>query len=404
MIREKVFTPKQLEKYADVLVWGMTTARSGKFKKGDVISVRYDLDAMDLAEYIQEKLLIAGLNPVMRPLLSPKMEINSLSLGNEKQLTFQTPGIVELCSNLNGSIYVHAPESLTHLKDVDPERIAKSIKSRKNLKDIMDARDEQGEFGWTLCTYPTKELAKHAGLGFDEYKEQIIKACYLNRPDPVGEWKKVFEKAKDIKKWLNGMPVDYYHVESQNCDLQITPGKDRRWIGISGHNIPSFELFISPDWRGTKGVYYANLPSFRLGNIVEGVRIEFAKGRAVKYSAQKGDAFFKKQLEMDKGAKQLGEFSLTDTRFSKIDRFMADTLFDENFGGKFGNCHVAVGSSYSDTYAGDITKLDKELKKELGFNDSSLHWDLVNTEDKVVTAVLEGGKKEVVYKKGRFCV
>ncbi len=81
---------------------------------------------------------------------------------------------------------------------------------------------------------------------------------------------------------------------------------------------------------------------------------------------------------------------------------MADTLFDENFGGKYGNCHLAVGSSYSDTYAGKMADLTRELKKKLGFNDSALHWDLVNTEDKTVTAHLESGEKRIIYERGIF--
>jgi aminopeptidase len=98
----------------------------------------------------------------------------------------------------------------------------------------------------------------------------------------------------------------------------------------------------------------------------------------------------------------VGEFSLTDKRFSRIDRFMADTLFDENFGGKEGNCHLALGSSYSDTFSGDPAKLTPALKKKLGFNDSALHWDLVNTEPKTVTAYLTNGKNIVIYESGEF--
>jgi len=81
---------------------------------------------------------------------------------------------------------------------------------------------------------------------------------------------------------------------------------------------------------------------------------------------------------------------------------MANTLFDENYGGQNGNSHIAVGSSYSDTYAGDPAKLTKRMKKQLGFNDSALHWDLVNTEKKTVTAHLYTGKKVVIYEKGMF--
>ncbi|MRR08467.1 MAG: aminopeptidase, partial [Deltaproteobacteria bacterium] len=104
----------------------------------------------------------------------------------------------------------------------------------------------------------------------------------------------------------------------------------------------------------------------------------------------------------DKGASRVGEFSLTDKRFSLIDRFMADTLFDENFGGSDGNCHLALGSSYSDTFSGNPARLTKEMKNRLGFNDSALHWDLVNTEEKTVTAHLENGREIVIYEKGVF--
>ena len=200
------------------------------------------------------------------------------------------------------------------------------------------------------------------------------------------------------------MRVKFFHIESENVDLEITPGEDRRWVGISGHNIPSFEIFLSPDWRGTRGKFYANQPSYRNGNYVKGVRLEFEKGIAVKIGAQVGEDFLKKQLAMDKGANKLGEFSLTDRRYSKINRFMANTLFDENYGGRYGNCHVALGASYADTYNGDTRKLTKAIKKQLGFNDSALHWDLVNTENKRVVAHLVSGKKITIYENGRFTI
>ena len=186
-------------------------------------------------------------------------------------------------------------------------------------------------------------------------------------------------------------------------DLLITPGAHRQWVGLSGHNIPSFELFTSPDWRGTQGVYHANQPSYRSGNYVEGVTLEFKKGRVTTARAEQGEHFLRQQLAMDPGASRVGEFSLTDRRFSKITKFMANTLYDENFGGRQGNCHIAVGSSYSDTFQGASADLSQERKKELGFNTSALHWDLVNTERKRVTAHLKGGQTVTIYENGQFC-
>ncbi len=391
-----------LERYADVLLWGLKTARRGRFKKGDMILIQYDHAALKLAELLFDRIIAAGMNPIQRMGLTMGMERSFYGKAGGRQLVFHAPGEKEFLGNLHGRIYLHAPESLTHLKEIDPARIGKVLVARKPLRDILERREQEGLHGWTLCTLPTEELAAQARTTPEVYTGQIIRACYLDRKDPVGKWTAIRQEATAIKRWLGAMKTVFFHVESENCDLKITPGEQRKWAGISGHNIPSFELFVSPDWRGTEGTYYANLPSFRSGNYVTGVRLIFARGTAVKISAETGEAFTVRQLRMDRGAARIGEFSLTDKRFSRIDRFMADTLFDENFGGRHGNCHIAVGASYTDTYAGDPAAMTGALKRQMGFNDSALHWDLVNTEDKTVTAHLSTGERIVIYENGRF--
>ncbi|OPY84375.1 MAG: Aminopeptidase T [Syntrophus sp. PtaU1.Bin208] len=397
-----MLTQEILDRYADVLVWGLTTARKEKFKKGDIVLIQFDLSALPLAEVLYAKLIDRGMNALQRMSLTSSMEHAFYSRSNSKQLVFIPPGEKELYGHLNGRIYLHAPESLTHLADVDPAVIAKAQLSRKPLRDIFNEREDQGVYAWTLCTVPTEDMAKKAGLSLEDYRAQLIRACYLDEARPVEKWTSIYREVGEIKAWLNRLPVRAFRIASDQMDLRITPGDKRKWIGISGHNIPSFEIFLSPDWRGTEGTYYANQPSFRMGNYIEGVRLRFEKGRAVSIEAQKGQDFTVKQLAMDKGAAQVGEFSLTDRRFSRIDRFMADTLFDENYGGEYGNCHIAVGASYSDTYAGDPAELDKKKKRTLGFNDSALHWDLVNTEPKTVTAELTTGEKILIYENGEF--
>jgi aminopeptidase len=391
-----------IERYSEVLLWGLKTARKVRFNKNEVVLIRFDLAAIKLAEILQEKIMDMGLNPVLRMGLTPVMEHNFYSRANKNQLVFNAPGEKELYENLNGSIYLNAPESLTHLSDIDPKKIGKAAVARKPLRDLLWEREDRGEYGWTLCTFPTDELAKQAGLSIEDYSEQIIRACYLDRQDPVKAWKGIYKDAMSIKNWLNSMDVKYFHVESEHIDLKIRPGKQRKWVGISGHNIPSFELFISPDWRGTEGIYYADQPSFRSGNYVKGVKLVFSRGSAAQINAGQGEEFVVKQLSMDKGAGRVGEFSLTDKRFSRIDKFMANTLYDENYGGDYGNCHIAAGSSYSDTYDGDPAELTDKEKKRLGFNDSALHWDLVNTEKKTVTAFLKNGTKTLIYENGMF--
>ncbi|MCG6908741.1 MAG: aminopeptidase [Deltaproteobacteria bacterium] len=397
-----MLTEKQLDRYADILIWGLKTSRTNTIKRGNLFLVRFDLAALGLAEILQAKLLDMGMHVVLRMNSTPRMECDFYEKANGKQLVFSPPGERPFFNALNGSVYLHAPESITHLSHIDPKKLGKAAVARKFVRDILDKREEKGDFSWTLCTLPTEELARHADLSLDAYSRQVVKACFLNKTKPVASWKEIYKKAAGIKKWLNSLDIEHLHIESSHVDLIVTPGDRRRWIGISGHNIPSFEIFISPDWRGTSGTYYADQPSYRNGNLVEGARLSFAKGKAVKVEAGRGESFLRKQLALDAGACRIGEFSLTDRRFSKIDRFMANTLFDENYGGKDGNCHIALGSSYSDTYSGDKSRLTKKIKASLGFNDSALHWDLVNTEKKRVTARLKGGASKVIYENGVF--
>jgi len=399
-----LFSPEELQRYALVMDWGMKKARNNQFVSGDIVLIRTDQACLPLAHELFRMFLEQELNPVVRITLPEDMEKTFFSLAGDPQLDFQAPGDRELYSNLNGLVSLLGPQSLIHLKDIDPARIGKFAVAKKYLRDILEKRDSEGAFGWSLCLYPTEELAEKSGLSAEEYKKQIVRAVYLDQEDPLAVWENIFDKSRRIKEWLNSMDVEYFHVLSANTDLLVYPGVNRQWLGLSGHNIPSFELFLSPDCRLTRGTYYADQPSYRSGNLVRGVRLHFRDGRLVDMSAEEGEDFLRKQVNMDGGASMVGEFSLTDRRFSRIEKFMAHTLYDENFGGENGNCHIALGASYADTYALNPAELTPELKQELGFNDSALHWDLVNTEKKEVRAHLKNRDVVTVYRDGQFTI
>lgn len=397
-----MFTETQLKRYADVLLWALKTARSGRMKKREIVIIQYHRPAIRLAEILYRELLQMGRHPIQRMLPTPVMEKDFYTHSVVPQLTFIPPGEEKLYASLHGSIFLYAPESITHLQKIDAKKIGKVALARKSLRKIIDAREEKGDFSWTLCVYPTEELAAHADLTLQEYTHQVVQACFLNRKEPVTHWRQIYKNITAIKKRLNRLDIKSLHIESGRTDLHVFPGEKRRWLGLSGHNIPSFEVFTSPDWRDTNGVYFADQPSYRSGNYVRDVRLEFKRGIVVEVKAGEGHKFLKKQLSMDKGASRVGEFSLTDKRFSRVNAFMANTLYDENYGGKNGNCHIALGSSYTEAYTGSLQTLKPERKKKLGFNDSALHWDLVNTESKRVTAYLNSGGKKVIYNKGSF--
>ena len=178
-------------------------------------------------------------------------------------------------------------------------------------------------------------------------------------------------------------------------------GEKRKWAGGIGRNIPSFELFTSPDWRGTNGWIRFNQPLYRYGNLITGVELEFKDGKVVKSRAKKNGKLLKEMIKV-KNADKIGEFSMTNGRISRITKFMAETLYDENVGGRYGNTHIALGASFHDCYDGDSSKVAKKRWEKLGFNDSVVHTDIISTTDRIITARLKNGKEKIIYKSGRF--
>jgi aminopeptidase len=279
----------------------------------------------------------------------------------------------------------------------------KSQESRKKANTWMSDKEYAGKFTWTLALYGTEAMAKEAGMSLEDYWQEIINACYLNHEDPIATWKSINLEQERIKKALNILPIHKIHVVSNRTDLWLTLGEKRQWVGGSGRNIPSFEIFTSPDWRGTEGVIYVNQPLYRYGNIIKDVTLTFKKGKVIKAQASQNEKLLTQMIDRP-NADKVGEFSMTDHRMSRITKFMANTLFDENIGGAFGNTHIAVGMSYKDAYALDPAKLDRKLAKTLGFNDSGEHCDIVSTSDRIITAVMHDGRELIIFADGMFQV
>jgi aminopeptidase len=107
-------------------------------------------------------------------------------------------------------------------------------------------------------------------------------------------------------------------------------------------------------------------------------------------------------LATDPGAARIGEYSLTDRRHSRITRFMANAMLDENRGGTGGNTHLALGQAYEELFTGDVASTTREQFAALGFNHSSIHVDIVSTSDRTVAATLRDGSTLPIYVAGRF--
>ncbi|GAB6058793.1 aminopeptidase [Desulfonatronum parangueonense] len=399
---QELFSAEELDRYADVLIWAAELSRGQPFKTSETILIEYDLLARRLVETLYTRILERGLVPVQHQRATATMELSYLSNANNKRLHVLAPGELERKGGVNGLIRILAPQSLTHLETIAPELLARRESARARLREMLFFREVAHLMGRTVAVYPTPALADAAGLSLLDYAAQIRKACMLGSDDPVRDWKRYLRKQAETLAWLNGLSIKRLKVQSRSVDLSLHLGAHRQWVGLTGRNIPSFEIYTSPDCRLTEGVFRTDQVLYVGGVPVENVRLTFLQGRVVRVEAQGGAERLRRFMALDDGAWRVGEFSLTSRDHSTIHGYMATTLYDENIGGMSGNCHIALGASHPDAYAGAPADFTHFRRLELGFNESTQHWDLVNTEPKRVTAILNDGSKKVIYADGVF--
>ena len=391
-----------IQKYAQVLVHFALNSGQG-VKSGEVVQCVVPDVAKPLARHLQNEVLKAGAHPMVK-IIPTGFDKDFYEYASMDQLTFFPEEYLRARADLiTHTISIIADVDPEELKDVDPAKIMTARNSKKQYRDWLMDKESEGNFTWTVALWGVEAKAKIVGLTLEKYWEQIINACFLDQENPIYEWKQLYQLQQTIKDRLNQLEIETVHVEGQDADLRLTLGANRIWKGGSGRNIPSFELFTSPDWRGSNGWIKFNQPVYRYGSVINGVRLEFTDGIVTGATASEGEKLLTEMLKTE-NANKVGEFSLTDGRMSRITHPMAETLFDENIGGPFGNTHLAIGMAYRDCYRGDESKVSKQEWREMGFNDSAEHTDIVSTTDRTVTATLTNGQKKVIYKDGQFTV
>ena len=397
-----MYTPPAiiLKKYADVLIKFALWSGQGA-KNGDVIFLSICESARPLLPHLQKSILESGAHMVLN--YQPDgLTREFYELATSEQLDFVPKEyLLERVKMATHFVSIISEYNKHELEGIDGKKIMQRGEQMKFFLDARRNKEDNNMLTWTCGLYGTPAMAKEVNLSEEEYWDEIIRACYLDIENPIAKWQDFFKQIETTKNKLNTLPIESVHVKGDDANLHIKIGNNRKWLGGSGRNIPSFELFVSPDWRGTNGWVRFNEPLYRYGVLIEGVELEFTDGIITNAKASNNEQMLKDMLSVP-NANKIGEFSLTDKKFSRITRFMGETLYDENVGGRYGNTHIAVGASYRDSYTGDCKIISESQWEELGFNDSSVHTDIVSTTNRKVTATLTDGTTVVIYKDGEF--
>lgn len=395
-----------LKKYAQVMVHYALNNGEG-INKGDTVFLVGQECSKDLFMVIAREIYAAGGNLITH--YQPNnIRDNSLvrfllENGSDEQIGFFAKpywqGIVEATDHI---LFIIAEPDIHAFEGLPASKISRMNSARAPYMQMREKKEHEGKLSWSLCLYGTQSMADEAGLSLEDYWQQIIEACYLQEKDPVAKWKQVQQEIETIKDKLDALPIEKLHIKGDDVDLHIQIGEHRKWLSGGGKNIPSFEIFTSPDWRGTNGFIHFNQPLYYSGKRIAGVSLRFENGVVVESSATENEDALKEMIAQE-NADKVGEFSLTDKRHSRITKFMATTLYDENMGGAFGNTHIALGNAYKDTYTGDMATVSDEQWAAMGYNSCpKVHTDIISTSNRTVTATLRGGSEKVIYTNGEF--
>jgi len=249
----------------------------------------------------------------------------------------------------DATVGIQAPENTRALAGVDPARIARLARARRDVREAMLTKR------WCSTLWPTEAGAQQAGMSLRDFEAFVARALFLDQPDAVASWGQLHAFQANLIERLSKATT--LRLEADGTDLEIEV-KGRTWVNSDGkRNMPSGEVFTGPHETSANGRVFFGVPSSPSGVDVAGVTLVFRDGEVVEAHAERGDAYLQQALATDAGARRLGEVGIG-TNFG-IDRAIGAILFDEKIGG---TVHLALGRSYPETG---------------GRNESALHWDLI---------------------------
>jgi aminopeptidase len=307
-----------------------------------------------LVEAVFRELLRVGAYPL------PVIELESfeemlLKEGNDNQLSMPHPILRMMAEEIDAQLSIGSKSNTKALSGVDPSRLAKRQQANKHIAAVLRKREQAKTYRWATTLYPTAAYAQDAEMSLHDFEEFVFDVCFLNDPDPIARWKEVSVQQQRLVDWLAGHKQ--VHILGDGTDLRLSI-EGRVFINSDGRrNFPSGEFFTGPVENSAEGVIKFDVPASYGGHAIEGVRLVFHEGKVVEASAMHGQAFLEQMLELDSGARYLGEFAFGNN--ARVNRATRNTLFDEKMGG---TVHLALGASYPETG---------------GVNQSALHRDMV---------------------------
>lgn len=301
------------------------------------------------------------------------------------------------------------------MRGIDPQKISTAaLASHEQCRTYYDGR-MYGRNAWCIAGVPVAAWARAVFPDLDDDEailrlwQAILLTARSDGEDPQAQWERhnaTFEKNKRI---LNDYAFDRLRYTSSNgTDFTIGLNPGHIWEGGAGRtvdgvvffpNIPTEEVFTSPDRMRAEGVVHSALPLVHNGQVVRDFWLRFEGGRVVDLGASEGEAVLRSIVETDENSCRLGECALVakNTPIRETGLLFFDTLYDEN-----ASCHLALGAGFPECVADGFGMSEDELRAA-GVNTSGTHVDfMVGSDDLIIVGITPDGQEVAVFVDGRW--
>jgi aminopeptidase len=343
-----------LDRYADLIV-----SFGANFQAGQQAIVGSSVGKEELTRAIVRRLYQQGAVFVHTVYADPYIQRARIEYAVDEALGYEPDWVVQMMrehgEHHGATIGLSGNPAPGLLNGLDPARIGRDLPPgrKQGLENLMRAANN-----WTAAPCPTEGWARlvHPDLepeaAVERLWQQVLRMCRMDADDPVAEWAGRHAQLEAVKRALDGLALDAVQLEGPGTDLTVGLLPTSRWMGISlttstgiehRPNLPSEEVFATPDPSRADGVVRATKPRELAGVIVRDLVVRFEGGRVVELDAAEGGEALRATIEGDAGGTRLGELALVDAngRVGPENTVFYDTLLDENAAS-----HLAFGQGF----------------------------------------------------------
>ena len=402
------------KKYADIIV---NTAIN--LQEGEPLLIRTEVVQRQFTKALSEAAYARGASLVSVDFSDTELSRLRIDNALEDDYLDFLPSYLENMYNCYldegwSSISLRGPESPDIMEGADSTRVGIVSKAISKARHKFLQGISSNRIAWNVCLYPTEAWAAKVLGSSENWEERIwevlIPILRLNADDPAAAWLEHDAELKRRSAYMNRARFDKIHFTGPDTDLYVGMAPNRVFAGgrcvnkkgvVFFPNIPTEEIFSTPDHTRTEGFVKATRPVEVLGTQVSGAWFRFSGGRVVEFGAETNRDILEQYFNFDDGASALGEVALVDTSspIYKSGKIFYSILFDENAA-----CHIALGNGYADCIEKGTEMSDDELLATR-CNSSLVHTDfMIGSKEVSVFGVREDGSEEKIIEQGVFVI